>query len=87
MYVAETDTLPAAFLGHTVARCMTAICGATILAVCRDAETDPRVERHTATRLTLWVGDWLLQAFTDNWEFSCACSTSKGPCLGCIRLN
>jgi hypothetical protein len=47
--------LPAAFLGHTVARCMTAICGATMLAVCRDAETDPRVERHTATGLTLWA--------------------------------
>jgi hypothetical protein len=45
--------------------------------------------------LTMWMGDWLLQASLRSkvhWqlelEFSCTCTgTSKGPCLGCIRCN
>lgn len=61
--------------------------------LCRHAETHPPVERHTATRLTVRVGDWLLQASLRSkvhWqlESSCICTgASKGPCLGCIRCN
>jgi hypothetical protein len=59
--------------------------------LCRHAETHPQVEHHTATRLTMWMGDWLLRASLRSkvhWqlEFSCTCTctgTSKGPCIRC----